>query len=79
MLFQGLKHSDLILKFGTIRAKNFNSLHDIASVVKHRENSEIPLVVKRLEKIVSITLVPKTWSGQGLLGCTLLPHDNVDR
>ncbi|KZS19047.1 26S proteasome non-ATPase regulatory subunit 9 [Daphnia magna] len=75
----GLKPDDLILGFGTLRASNFSNLKDVAQIVQHRLNCEIPLCVRRYDELMQITLIPKTWSGKGFLGCVVLPFDAVDR
>jgi len=75
----GLKCDDLVLRFGSVRASNYGSLQDLAGVVQHRINCEIPVYVRRGERNLAITLIPRTWSGRGVIGCTFLPQDNVDR
>lgn len=79
MLLQGLKVDDLILGFGSLRPDNFTNLQDIAKVVQHSVDREIPLCVKRSNRLFPLTLVPKAWDGRGLLGCVLLPYDTLDR
>ncbi|EFX62012.1 hypothetical protein DAPPUDRAFT_309024 [Daphnia pulex] len=75
----GLKADDLILGFGSLRASNFSSLKDVAQIVQHRLECEIPLCIRRLEVLMQITLIPKPWNGKGFLGCVVLPFDTVDR
>ena len=69
----GMKVGDLILEFGTQNAKNFKSLSDIAQLVKNSENRNVRVKLVRNGKIATLTLVPKKWSGQGLLGCKIVP------
>ncbi|XP_022806548.1 26S proteasome non-ATPase regulatory subunit 9-like isoform X1 [Stylophora pistillata] len=69
----GLKVGDYILKFGSINAGNFHSLVDIASVVQHSKGRPMSVTVKRGEKSQIISLTPNIWSGQGLLGCHIVP------
>merc|ERR1712179_379534 len=69
----GLKVGDLILEFGTQNSTNFKSLNDIAQLVKNSENRNVRVKILRHEKISTLTLVPKKWSGQGLLGCKIVP------
>ena len=76
---QGLKSEDLVLGFGTLRANNFSGLQDVAQIVQHSVDREIMVCVKRNERLLPLSLIPKVWSGKGLLGCVLLPIDNVDR
>ena len=69
----GMKVGDLILEFGTQNATNFKSLNDIAQLVKNSENRNVRVKILRHGKIAALTLVPKRWSGQGLLGCKIVP------
>ena len=69
----GMKVGDLILEFGTQNATNFKSLNDIAQLVKNSENRNVRVKILRHGKIATLTLVPKRWSGQGLLGCKIIP------
>eukprot|EP01125_Pyxidicula_operculata_P013921 TRINITY_DN4623_c0_g1_i2.p1 TRINITY_DN4623_c0_g1~~TRINITY_DN4623_c0_g1_i2.p1 ORF type:complete len:134 (+),score=13.53 TRINITY_DN4623_c0_g1_i2:285-686(+) len=70
----GLMPNDLIIKFGTVNHSNHNNLSSIKDVVMNSVGSPIPLTVKRSESILTIYLTPHQWSGQGLLGCHLLPY-----
>ena len=79
IFLKGLKTDDLILGFGSLRASNFSSLKDVAQIIQHRLECEIPLCVRRSDTLIHITLIPKPWSGKGFLGCVVLPFDTVDR
>lgn len=68
----GIQKDDEILEFGSINNDNFKELNQIIELVKHRQNQPIALKVKRNATTVDITLVPKTWSGRGLLGCNIV-------
>ncbi|KAG0710673.1 26S proteasome non-ATPase regulatory subunit 9 [Chionoecetes opilio] len=70
---------DLLTKFGSVHAENFRSLTDVAQVVQHSVNSPVQVCVQRSEDSVSLALVPRQWSGRGLLGCNLLPYERLDR
>nr|XP_058961379.1 26S proteasome non-ATPase regulatory subunit 9-like [Pocillopora verrucosa] len=69
----GLKAGDRILQFGSINGENFHSLADIASIVQHSKGRPVNVTVERGERTKAITLTPNTWSGQGLLGCHIVP------
>jgi len=73
----GLKVGDLVIEFGTQNATNFKSLAEIGQLVKNSENRNIRVRIQRNlpfgELVTTLTLVPKQWSGQGLLGCKLIP------
>jgi 26S proteasome regulatory subunit N4 len=70
----GLQVGDLILQFGSA---SFDSsaapMAGVKDVVVNSENRPVEVVVRRDVQIVRLTLVPKKWSGQGLLGCHILP------
>ena len=68
-----LKNGDLILWFGSVSIHNFSSVADIGRVVQHSEGVSISVGVLRDDQRVGIRLVPKRWSGRGLLGCIVNP------
>ena len=66
----GLKVGDLVAEFGSLNKKNFKNLTDIAKLVQNSQNRPIRVkVLRNGDKSVTLNLVPKKWSGQGLLGC----------
>ncbi|EFA06519.1 26S proteasome non-ATPase regulatory subunit 9 [Tribolium castaneum] len=67
----GLHADDFIVEFGSINSSNFKNLSDVATVVQHSEDNQIPVKVKRGQRIVPTVLVPKKWQGRGLLGCNI--------
>ncbi|KAH8335661.1 hypothetical protein KR074_008764 [Drosophila pseudoananassae] len=71
--FQGLREGDGILRFGSINSNNFKGdLAQIGELVRHMQNQNVELKVKRGEQQLDLILVPKTWSGRGLLGCNIV-------
>lgn len=68
----GIRKDDEILEFGSINHDNFKELKQISELVMHRQNQPIALKVKRQGRIHDITLIPKVWSGRGLLGCNIV-------
>lgn len=68
----GIQKDDEILEFGSIKSENFRELQQISELVMHRQNQPIALKVKRQDRTLNIELVPKTWSGRGLLGCNIV-------
>lgn len=73
----GLEKSDEIVQFGPITATNVaGGLAEIASHVKEREEKIVLMKVLRKvadqNQILRLKLVPKKWSGHGLLGCKLV-------
>lgn len=75
---QGLELNDKIVEFGSLNSTNFTGLNQIADIVRHRQNQTIVLKVKRDagDRVLSLRLVPKTWSGRGLLGCNIILCNN---
>ncbi|XP_018785674.1 PREDICTED: 26S proteasome non-ATPase regulatory subunit 9 [Bactrocera latifrons] len=72
----GLRVDDEILEFGTINSRNFqNNLTQIGDLVRHMQNKRIPLKVLRMGIQLDMILIPKTWSGRGLLGCNIILAD----
>lgn len=72
MLFQGIRLGDEIISVGSVSAENFKDLLQIGEVIRHRQNQSIEVVVNRDNKIIRLDLVPKIWSGRGLLGCNIV-------
>ena len=81
----GIQLDDEIIQFGPFLATNTESsrrLNQIADLVKKSEDKIILLNALRPVKIdkneeskelVRIKLMPKKWSGHGLLGCKIVP------
>jgi 26S proteasome non-ATPase regulatory subunit 9 len=70
---KGLREGDIILEFGHICGENFKTLQDIAEVAKASVNLYLKVVVKRGDKVVRVNLKPQKWSGNGLIGCNIVP------
>lgn len=79
-LLQGLRVGDKIMRFGSINENNFkNSLAQIGEVVRDMQNQNVQLKIKRGEQFLDLILVPKAWSGRGLLGCNIvLPPEPME-
>ncbi|KAL0270221.1 UNVERIFIED_CONTAM: hypothetical protein PYX00_007693 [Menopon gallinae] len=75
----GLQAGDLVLSFGSVNFDNFKSMQDIASVVQHSVGRSIKVIIKRGNQRKTLQLIPKEWSGSGLLGCVIVLIDNVER
>lgn len=65
----GLAVDDLVISFGT--AKHPSTVMDIATVVRNSENVPVRIEVLREGSPHSVSLVPRSWAGQGLLGARL--------
>lgn len=77
----GFKENDLLLKFGSVTllsAPDGNAMPLVATAVGGSINKPIVVVVRRQgqEQLLTLTLVPKTWDGRGVLGCHLSPIVN---
>lgn len=79
----GIQLNDEIVQFGPyVHGTVTKSLAQIGELVKTHANKIILLKVARTDendtnqkKYVTCKLVPKTWSGHGLLGCKIVPLD----
>lgn len=69
----GIQVRDKILSLGTINSHNFKDLAQIGDLVKSCQNKSVPVRILRDSATIELTLVPKPWSGRGLLGCNILP------
>ncbi|KAK4885943.1 hypothetical protein RN001_002214 [Aquatica leii] len=71
----GIQVEDLIVEFGSVNHTNFQSINDIAIVVQHSEGQQLNVKLKRGERYIGTTLIPKKWAGKGLLGCNVVPYN----
>ena len=69
----GLQSGDLIVEFGTQNNSNLKNLMDIGNLVMNSENRPIRIKLMRNGIPMTLNLVPKKWSGKGLLGCKMVP------
>jgi 26S proteasome non-ATPase regulatory subunit 9 len=69
----GLLVGDLLLRFGNLDAGNHDQLRALARVTQRSVGDAITVVVQRDAARLSLQLLPRRWSGQGLLGCHLKP------
>eukprot|EP00736_Rhodelphis_marinus_P006895 Rmarinus@m.10822 len=78
----GLKQGDCVLKFGLIERMLSlplkTQLQDVAKQVQsaYQQNASVPLIILREGRVCRISLLPKRWGGNGLLGCHLQPLEN---
>ncbi|XP_004690775.1 PREDICTED: 26S proteasome non-ATPase regulatory subunit 9 [Condylura cristata] len=69
----GLQVGDQVVEFGSVNARNFQSLHNVRSVVQRSEGKALDVTVVRGGERQQLRLVPKRWAGKGLLGCNIVP------
>jgi len=70
----GLVNKDLVIQFGSLCHSNFNQMQQVAEIVQNSVDRPIRLTVIRDNHAVRLSLIPKRWSGQGLLGCRATPY-----
>ncbi|KFM79504.1 26S proteasome non-ATPase regulatory subunit 9, partial [Stegodyphus mimosarum] len=68
-----LRVGDLIVKFGTLKYRNFENLSAVARLVTENLRKPIHVSVLRSEELVPLILIPDQWSGNGYLGCRIIP------
>lgn len=76
---QGIEIGDLIVEFGSIDSRNFKTLKDVGELVERSRYKPIFMKIKRGVNTAVLTLIPKPWSGKGLLGCNVVPVEAVER
>jgi len=69
----GLVDGDLVIQFGSICKTNFTQMQQVAEIVQNSAGRPIRLTVLRETHAVRLSLTPKRWGGQGLLGCRATP------
>lgn len=75
----GLTVGDLLVRFGEVDISHPKGLGGVVDVVREREGQEVAVTILRhggmggQSGLKVLKLVPKTWSGRGLLGVHLLP------
>jgi len=71
----GLKVGDKILQVGTVTkgVGGMADLHNVGAYLQQNENQTVALIALRGTKQLEMRLVPSKWSGNGLLGCHLVP------
>lgn len=69
----GVQNGDELISFGHITASIESPLSAIAKLVGESVAKPVTVTVKRSGRVVTLTLVPQSWGGRGLLGCHLSP------
>ena len=75
----GLRSGDQLAALGSVHADNFCSLSDVAGVVQHSSGRPLAVTALRDGRRLTLQLTPRSWAGQGLLGCSLVPIDRPER
>jgi len=69
----GLKNDDVIIQFGSLHAGNFKKLDQIGEIVRNSVGKRVRVTVLREGHAVRLVLTPHEWTGNGLLGCIIVP------
>jgi len=85
----GIKVGDRVAIFGSVNVDNFGALSDVGREVRQNQGKQVRVKVVRnwteehpaSAEVVTVKLVPREWSGRGLLGCNIipLPEPNAER
>jgi len=67
----GFLLGDKITKLDKIDSENFIGMNQIVNLIRNSENKSLTVAIERTDCINLTSLVPKTWSGPGLLGCVI--------
>jgi len=78
----GLKAGDMLVTFGSVDTENHSNFTAIVNLVQNSVGRPVRVVVQRKgeeggtgrsssSRRVTLSLIPHTWSGRGLLGCHL--------
>jgi len=70
----GLKNGDELISFGGIDIDTIDPIQKIPPMVRDNVEKVINIVIKRNGELINISLIPKLWKGNGLLGCHLTPR-----
>uniref|UniRef100_A0A8R1DTX9 Nas2_N domain-containing protein n=1 Tax=Caenorhabditis japonica TaxID=281687 RepID=A0A8R1DTX9_CAEJA len=69
----GFRKDDLIIQYGSLHHGNYDDMKQVAEITKNSENKIIRVTVIRDLRPVRLEIIPKKWSGPGLLGCNIIP------
>jgi S1-C subfamily serine protease len=79
----GIELNDLLLQFDTIDHTNHDNFSAIARLLPTKEGKAINVKVRRcktmewgeVHEVLDLELMPRKWSGRGLLGCHISKYD----
>lgn len=73
----GLQLNDEIIAFGDVSLRDYPTPRDtlaaLPALLRSHVGSQLEVIVRRVEEIVTLQLTPRQWSGNGLLGCHVVP------
>ena len=69
----GVHDGDELLQFGSVTSLTTDALNSLPAVVRDHVNRPIAVTVRRKDVLATLTLVPQSWGGRGLVGCHFTP------
>jgi 26S proteasome non-ATPase regulatory subunit 9 len=69
----GVHDGDELLQFGSVTSLTTDALNALPAVVRDHVNRPIAVTVRRKDVLATLTLVPQSWGGRGLVGCHFTP------
>lgn len=73
----GLQLNDEIIAFGDVSLRIYPSPREtmtaLPALLRNHVGRQVEVVVRRMREIVNLQLTPRQWSGNGLLGCHIVP------
>ncbi|VDO43608.1 unnamed protein product [Haemonchus placei] len=73
----GLRADDLIIQYGDLHAGNFKEMKEVSNTTANFEG-KLRVTVLRFGRAVRLEIFPKRWSGNGILGCGIVPITTSD-
>ncbi|KAK5973824.1 HnRNP-L/PTB/hephaestus splicing factor family protein [Trichostrongylus colubriformis] len=74
----GLRADDLIIQYGDLHAGNFKEMKEVSNTTAKFEGQKLRVTVLRNGRAVRLEIYPKRWSGNGILGCSIVPTTSSD-
>ncbi|KAK6014931.1 hypothetical protein OSTOST_19675 [Ostertagia ostertagi] len=74
----GLRADDMIIQYGDLHAGNFKEMKEVSTTTAKLEGQKLRVTVLRNGRPVRLEIFPKRWSGNGILGCGIVPTTTSD-
>ncbi|VDO65192.1 unnamed protein product [Heligmosomoides polygyrus] len=69
----GLRADDMIIQYGNLHAGNFKEMKEVSATTAQHEGLKLRVTVLRNLRPVRLEIYPQRWSGNGILGCGIVP------
>ncbi|EYC11384.1 hypothetical protein Y032_0050g1890 [Ancylostoma ceylanicum] len=69
----GLMADDLIIQYGMLHADNFKDMKEVSATTAKHEGQKLRVTVLRNNRAARLEIFPRRWSGNGILGCGIVP------